>query len=57
MQNGAITDHFSAFVNPDVPIPFEIEKLTGINDSMVVDAPQIDIVLPQFWSFVGRVCW
>ena len=54
VQNGAITDHFSAFVNPDVPIPFEIEKLTGINDSMVVDAPQIDIVLPQFLEFCGE---
>ena len=51
VQKGEITDRFSAFVNPDVPIPFEIEKLTGINDSMVIDAPQIDIVLPQFLDF------
>ncbi len=53
VQNGAITDRFSAFVNPDVPIPFEIEKLTGINDSMVIDAPEIDIVLPQFLEWCG----
>ena len=33
--DGRITDKFSSFVNPDVPIPFDIEKLTGINDSMV----------------------
>lgn len=31
--DGRITDKFSTFVNPDVPIPFDIEKLTGINDS------------------------
>ena len=48
---GQITDRFSAFVNPDVPIPFEIEKLTGINDSMVMDAPFIETVLPQFLEF------
>ena len=51
VQQGKITDRFSAFVNPDVPIPFEIEKLTGIHDEMVVDAPQIDVVLPQFLEF------
>ena len=31
-----------------MPIPFNIEKLTGINDSMVVDAGTIDKVLPEF---------
>ena len=51
VQKGEITERFSAFVNPDVPIPFEIEKLTGINDGMVVDAPQIDVILPQFLEF------
>ena len=37
--------------NPDVPIPFEIEKLTGINDSMVMGAPFIEEVLPEFLAF------
>ena len=48
---GKIVDHFSAFVNPEVPIPFEIEKLTGIRDDMVVDAEKIERVLPQFLQF------
>ena len=51
VEHGEITDRFSTFVNPDVPIPFEIEKLTSINDSMVVDAPMIDEVLPRFLQF------
>ena len=51
--NGEITDRFSTFVNPKVPIPFEIEKLTSINDSMVIDAETIDLVLPKFLEFVG----
>ena len=34
-----------------MPIPFEIEKLTGINDNMVLDAPKIDRVLPEFLEF------
>ena len=51
--NGQIADRFSAFVNPQVPIPFEIEKLTGISDSMVIDAETIEHVLPAFLAFVG----
>ncbi len=52
--NGEITDRFSAFVNPGIPIPFRIEELTGINDSMVSDAPSIDTVLPDFIGFCGE---
>ena len=51
--NGEITDRFSTFVNPEVPIPFEIEKLTSINDSMVIDSDTIEVILPQFLEFVG----
>jgi len=51
VQEGKIVDRFSAFVNPKVPIPFEIEKLTGIQDSMVVDAPVIEEILPSFLAF------
>ncbi len=53
VENGQITDRFSTFVNPEVPIPFEIEKLTSINDSMVMDAETIETVLPKFLKFVG----
>ena len=53
VSEGEIADRFSTFVNPDVPIPFEIEKLTGINDSMVMDAPFIEQVLPEFLAFCG----
>ena len=50
--NGEIVDRFSTFINPQVPIPFEIEKLTSINDSMVMDADTIDVVLPEFMEFI-----
>ncbi len=51
VQGGKITDKFSTFVNPQVPIPFRIEQLTSINDSMVIDAPPIEQILPQFMEF------
>ncbi|MEY8351885.1 PolC-type DNA polymerase III [Lachnospiraceae bacterium 54-53] len=53
VKDGVITDKFSTFVNPDVPIPFEIEKLTGINDNMVLPHPRIREILPQFLEFCG----
>ena len=51
VSGGEIVDRFSTFVNPDVPIPFEIEKLTSIRDEDVMDSPQIDVILPQFLQF------
>nr|WP_300838354.1 PolC-type DNA polymerase III [uncultured Acetatifactor sp.] len=48
---GRVTERFSTFVNPQVPIPFEIEKLTSIRDDMVMDAPLIEEVLPKFLEF------
>ena len=48
---GEIVDKFSQFINPQIPIPYEIEKLTSINDSMVAEAPLIEEVLPKFLEF------
>ncbi len=53
VEGGKVVDRFSTFVNPGVPIPFEIEKLTSINDAMVVDSPGIEVILPEFLAFVG----
>ena len=51
VENGQITDRFSTFVNPQVPIPFEIEQLTGIKDEMVMGSDTIEVLLPQFMEF------
>lgn len=48
---GKVVDRYSTFVNPDIPIPFEIEKLTKITDQMVMDSPKIDVILPDFLAF------
>ncbi len=53
VKNGKICDTYSRFVNPGVPIPYNITKLTSINDSMVMDAPVIETVLPEFLEYVG----
>ena len=51
VENGKITDRFSTFVNPKVPIPPRITEVTSIEDSMVADAPEISTVLPEFLEF------
>ena len=51
VEKGNITEHFSTFVNPEVPIPFHIENLTGIKDDMVITAPVIAEVMPEFLAF------
>ncbi len=51
IEKGEIVDRFSEFVNPQVPIPYNIERLTGINDGMVMEADTIEEVLPRFLEF------
>lgn len=51
VEHGRITDRFSTFVNPGVPIPPRITEVTSIDDSMVADAPGIETVLPEFLAF------
>ena len=51
VTDGKIVDKFSTFVNPEVPIPYDIQQLTSINDGMVISAPTIEEVLPEFLAF------
>ncbi len=50
---GEVKDSFSTFVNPHMPIPEKIVKLTGITDDMVADAPDESIAVKQFLEFAG----
>ena len=54
VSKGEVVDKFSTFINPEIPIPYEIEELTGIRDEMVMESPTIDVILPQFLEFCGN---
>lgn len=53
VENGIITDKFSTFVNPEMPIPHKITQLTGITDEMVKDAPSQSEAVSAFLEFAG----
>ncbi|MCR5656657.1 MAG: PolC-type DNA polymerase III [Butyrivibrio sp.] len=51
MKDGLIVDRFSEFIDPKVPIPFRITKLTSITDDMVIGCPTRDEIIPRFVEF------
>ncbi len=53
IRNGQLVDRFSELINPEIPIPENIIKLTGITNAMVRDKETIREVLPRFLQFVG----
>lgn len=54
VENGVITDTFSTFANPEMPIPQKITQLTGITDDMVKDAPSQSEAVGAFLEFAGN---
>ena len=53
VSNGEVKDTFGTYVDPEMPIPEEITKLTGISAETVKDAPKIDAALDMFMEFAG----
>lgn len=44
-------DRFHSLVNPNQPIPFYIQSLTGISNEMVADAPEFGDIAAELFSF------
>ena len=53
MKNGQEIDRFQTFVDPGRKLEKKIVDLTGITDDMLLGAPKIGEVLPQFLAFVN----
>jgi DNA polymerase III subunit epsilon len=53
VKNGVLIDEFSTLINPLVPIPDEITSITGIDSTMVQDAPPAREVVPYIAEFLG----
>jgi len=48
-----IVDRYQSLMNPGVPIPYEIQTLTGITNAMVRSAPKVEAVMGEALDFVG----
>lgn len=53
VKNGEIVDNYQQLINPEIEIPKSVQKITGITNEMVADAPVICEVAEEFRSFVG----
>ncbi|HEX7275963.1 MAG TPA: DEDD exonuclease domain-containing protein, partial [Acidimicrobiales bacterium] len=53
VRGGECLGTFETLVNPQTEIPFFITVLTGITTAMVVPAPTIGEILPNFLEFLG----
>lgn len=51
--NNEVTDTFSTLVDPHRHIDRYITEITGIDDSMVMGAPDIGEAMPRFLDFLG----
>ena len=54
VRTGEVIDQFESFVNPLAAIPNYITELTGITNQMLLHAPIIDEIFPNFLEFVGN---
>ena len=53
-RDGEESDRFESLVNPGIPIPDFITKLTGISDKDVEHAPALDSVFENCLRFIGN---
>ena len=53
MRGGKEVERYQTFVDPERTLERKIIDLTGITDEMLVGAPKIEEVLPEFLKFVG----
>lgn len=53
VRQGEVMGTFQSLIDPGEPVPAFIRLLTGISDDMLLAAPAIEQVLPNFLEFLG----
>lgn len=53
LEQGEITGQYHTLVNPGVPLPLKIKRLTGLDEQDLANAPVIGQVLPEIMGFIG----
>jgi DNA polymerase III epsilon subunit family exonuclease len=52
-SNGAEVDRFETLVNPNRHVPHIVQKITGISNDILVDAPKVEEVFKPLIDFIG----
>ena len=53
LRGSKVVDSFSQLMNPGMPIPLNVQALTGITNAMVARAPSVARVMREAAMFVG----
>lgn len=53
VRDGEAVDRYQSLMNPGCRIPWEVQRLTGISDEMVRDAPPVEAVMREAAAFVS----
>ncbi|MES2744810.1 MAG: 3'-5' exonuclease [Bdellovibrionota bacterium] len=53
-ENGRRVGDFSFLIDPEIPLPEIITKITGITDAMLEGQRKIEGVLPEFLQFIDK---
>jgi Rad3-related DNA helicase/DNA polymerase III epsilon subunit-like protein len=51
----AVLDTFESFVSPGLPIPYRVQRLTGITAPQLRDAPSLAALVPRLRTFIGEL--
>jgi DNA polymerase-3 subunit alpha (Gram-positive type) len=54
IENGQITETFTALIDPHEPLSEKIIAITGIEDEQLAGQPSIEEILPRFHQFIGE---
>lgn len=53
IRSGSLAEEFGSLVKPKQALPPEITVLTGIDEAMLIAAPQLEEIMPQLEDFIG----
>lgn len=54
IRNGSITDTFSTFVNPNQQLTEKVTQITGITDTDLANAPDMEEIWQDVFTFLGE---
>lgn len=54
IRQGEIVDKYHTMVNPGIPLPLKIKRITGIDDADLADAPAIAEVISDVVDYIGN---